>query len=82
MDLDKVRVILDMPPSMDVSKVKSFLEHIRYYQSFIKKITKVSYPLDKLTRKGEPYKWEAEQNEAFEGLKTMLAMTLILAYPN
>lgn len=35
-DLDKVRVTLEMPPSTDVTKVKSFLGHIGYYRRFIK----------------------------------------------
>lgn len=78
-DPDKVRIILEMPPSTDVSEVKSFLGHIGYYRRFIKNFAKVSYPLDKLTCKGEPYKWEAEQNETFEGLKTRLATAPILA---
>ena len=81
-DPDKVRVILEMPPSTDVSEVKSFLGHIGYYWRFIKNYAKFSYPLDKLTCKDEPYRWEAEQNEAFEGLKTRLATAPILAYPN
>ena len=42
-----------MPPSTDVIEVKSFLGHIGYYQRFIKNFAKISYPLDKLTCKGE-----------------------------
>ena len=82
MDPNKVRVILEMPPSTDVSEVKSFLGHIGYYWRFIKSFAKVSYPLDKNTCKGESYRWEVEQNEAFEGLKTRLATASILAYLN
>ncbi len=59
-DPDKIRVILDILPSTDVSEVKSFLGHIGYYWRFIKNFAKISYPLDKLTCKGEPYKWEVK----------------------
>ena len=59
-DLDKVRVIMEMQPSTNVTEVKSFLGHIGYYRRFIKNFAKVSYPLDKLTCKGEPFKWEKE----------------------
>ena len=68
-DPDKVQVILEMPPLTDVSEVKSFLGHIGYYRRFIKNFAKASYPLDKLTQNGEPYRWDDVQNEAFEDLK-------------
>jgi hypothetical protein len=42
----------------------------------------VSYPLDRLTCKGEPFRWEKEQDEAFDGLKIRLATAPILAYPD
>lgn len=54
-DPDKVRVIIETEPPTDVSGVKSFLGHIGYYRKFIKKFTQISYPLDKLTQKGESY---------------------------
>lgn len=57
---DKVRVIMEMQPSTNVTEVKSFLGHIGYYRRFIKNFAKVSYPLDKSTYKGEPFKWEKE----------------------
>ena len=69
MDPDKVRVIMEMQPSTNVTEVKSFLGHIGYYRRFIKNFAKILYPLDKLTCKGEPFKWEKEQDESFEGLK-------------
>ena len=68
-DPDKVKVIMEMQPSTNVTEVKSFLGHIGYYRRFSKNFAKVSYPLDKLTCKEEPFKWEKEQDESFEGLK-------------
>lgn len=81
-DPNKVRVIIEMEPPMDVTGVKSFLGHIGYYRKLIKNFTQISYPLHKLTRKGESYVWETTQGEAFEELKTRLVATPILAYPN
>ena len=71
-----------MQPSTNVTEVKSFLGHIGYYRRFIKQFAKVSYLLDRLTCKGESFKWDKEQDEAFEGLKIRLATAPILAYPN
>ena len=53
-----------------------------YYKRFIKNFAKVSYPLDRLTCKGESFRWEKEKDESFEGLKVHLARTPIVAYPD
>ncbi|XP_059075258.1 uncharacterized mitochondrial protein AtMg00860-like [Cryptomeria japonica] len=81
-DLDKVRVIVEMESPIDVTGVKSFLGHIGYYRKFIKNFAQLSFPLDKLTQKGEPYVWGPAQGEAFDELKRRLVATPILAYPN
>ena len=59
-DPDKVRVILEMQPSTNVTEVNSFLGHIGYYRRFIKNFAKVSYPLDRLICKGESFRWKKE----------------------
>lgn len=61
--------------------VKSFLGHIGYYRRFIKNFSQISYPLDKLTRKGELYTWGTPEGKAFEELKTRL-VAAFLACPN
>lgn len=71
-----------MEAPTDVTGVKSFLGHIKYYRRFIKNIARISYPMDRLTRKGESYAWTKEQEEAFEDLKTRLLVAPILALPN
>ena len=81
-DSDKVRVIVEMEVPMDVSRVKSFLGHIGYYRRFIKNYARIALPLDKLTRKGEPYIWNSEQETAFSELKNRLPGAPILVYPN
>lgn len=81
-DPDKIRVVLDMDSPTDVTGIKSFLGHVGYYRRFIKGFAEVSLPLERLTRKGEPFVWGKEQNEAFQELKTRLVSAPILAYPN
>lgn len=81
-DPDKVRVIVEMEAPDDVTGVKSFLGHIGYYRRFIKNFAQVSYPLDKLTRRGEPYVWGTAQEEAFQELKSRLVGMPILTYPD
>ena len=80
-DLDKVRVIVEMEAPTEVSRVKSFLRHIEYYRRFIKNYAQIALPLDKLTRKGEPYVWSSEQETSLKELNRLLGVP-ILAYPN
>ncbi|XP_057841469.2 uncharacterized mitochondrial protein AtMg00860-like [Cryptomeria japonica] len=79
---DKVRVIVEMEAPADITGVKSFLAHIGYYRRFIKNFARVSYPLDKLTWRGEQYAWGTTQEEAFQELKTRLVGAPILTYSN
>lgn len=81
-DPDKIRVIVEMESPIDVIGLKSFLGHIGYYKRFIKNFADISYPLDKLTRKSDPYTWGTSEGEAFEELKNRLVVAPILAYPN
>ena len=81
-DPDEIHVIIEMEVSTDVSGLKSFLGYIGYYKRFIKKFAQVSFSLDRLTRKGEPYVWGMEQETSFGELKTKLLGAPILAYPN
>jgi len=42
----------------------------------------VAGPLFALTRKGVPFVWNPECQQAFEKLKTILIEELVLAFPN
>ncbi|XP_059078069.1 uncharacterized protein LOC131876643 [Cryptomeria japonica] len=79
---DKIKVIVEMKAPTNVTGVKSFLGHVGYYRRFIKNFAKVSPPLDRLTRKGEPYVWTKLESDAFEELKTRLLGAPILSYLN
>lgn len=81
-DPDKVRVIVQMEAPENVTGVKSFLGHVGYYRRFIKIFSQVSYPLDLLMRKGQPFVWAEEQEKAFRELKEWLVSSPILMYPD
>lgn len=81
-DPDKIGVIINMESPTNVTGVKSFLDHVGYYRRFIKGFAQVSWSLDKLTRKGEPFVWGTEQEEAFTELKDRLVSAPILVYPD
>jgi len=62
--------------------VQKFLGLANYYRRFIKDFTRIAAPLHVLVRKEQKWKWEGEQEEAFERLKAVFTIESILAIPN
>ena len=58
---------------------RSFIGFANFYRNFIKDFAQVSGPLEKLTKKGTPFRWDTEQQEAFNLLKQLFTTTPILA---
>ena len=52
--LDKIRVIHDLEPQMNPSKVDSFVDYTRYYHKFVKVYTKLVYILEMILKKETP----------------------------
>jgi len=59
-------------------EVQQFLGFCHYYRWFNSKYSEKAEPLTRLTRKDEPFVWEAEQQLAFETMVT--AFTTLLAH--
>ena len=53
-----------------------------YCSRFIPDYSTVSEPLRRLTRTDTDWKWESEQENAFEKLKTMLSSDVVISYYN
>ena len=69
MEEDKIAGVLKWPTLQCVRDVRKFLGLVNYYRCFVKDFAKVALPMNKLTRKDEKWKWEEEQQKAFEQLK-------------
>ena len=69
----KVEAVLNMPPPTDVSTLKSFLGSVQFYGKFIANLSTLAEPLFRLTKKATSWKWEQEEQAAFEHLKSLLA---------
>ena len=76
----KVDAIVKMPPPTDVSGLRSFLGAVQFYGKFIPNLSTMTEPLTRLTRKETPWKWEAEQQAAFQRLKDELCKDTVLAH--
>ena len=69
MEEDKVAGVLNWPVPKTVRDVRKFLGLANYYRRFVKDFAKLARPLNNLTRKEEKWRWEDEQQKAFEQLK-------------
>ena len=66
---DKIEGVLKWPIPQYIWDVRRFLGLANYYICFVKDFAKVALPLNKLTKKDEKWKWEEEQQKAFNQLK-------------
>ena len=62
--------------------MQKFLGLANYYRRFIKDFARIAAPLHVLVRKEQKWKWEGEQEEAFERLKAVFTTEPILAIPD
>lgn len=79
---DRIRPILDYPRPKTVRQVRRFLGMVGFYARFIPGMSQISEPLNSLKRKGCKFKWEAQQQNAFEVLKDCLCNPPLLHSPN
>ena len=62
--------------------MQKFLGLANYYRRFIKNFARIVALLHVLVRKEQKWKWEREQEEAFEKLKTVFTTEPVLAIPD
>ena len=81
MEEEKVEGVLKWPMPQCVRDVRKFLGLANYYRRFVKNFAKITLPMNWLTRKNEKWKWEEEQQAAFEKLKAVFVTRPVLATP-
>ena len=69
MDMKKVSVIRAWATPRRLKDVQSFLGFANFYRRFIKGFSTLAQPLIALTRKGTPFFWTPEVQNAFDSLK-------------
>jgi len=79
---EKVEGVLNWPASRSIKEVQKFLGLANYYRRFIKDFARIAALLHVLVRKEQKWKWEEEQEEAFEKLKAGFTTEPILAIPD
>ncbi|KAI0992287.1 hypothetical protein K3495_g15899, partial [Podosphaera aphanis] len=81
-DPEKVKAIGTWEAPKNIKGVRSFLGFANFYRTFIPEFAQTSAPLQSLTKKGTPFRWDQEQRESFEGLKSLFSTAPILALWN
>ncbi|MGL4388093.1 MAG: reverse transcriptase domain-containing protein, partial [Brevinema sp.] len=79
---EKIKAVKDYPVPKNVKDIQAFFGLAGYYRRFIKDFSKIVKPINKLLIKGTEFKWDKEQQNAFEYLKEKLTTAPLLQYPN
>lgn len=72
---DKVKAISEMPPPKDLKQIESFLGMVQYYAKFVPQLSALASPLNQLRKNGVEFSWGAQQQRAFEMIKSRLLQT-------
>ena len=78
----KADAVAKMPPPTNVSTLRSFLGSVQFYGKFVPNLSTLTEPLSRLTRKDTPWKWDTDEQTAFQRLKDVLGTDTVLAHFN
>jgi hypothetical protein len=81
-DRAKIEVIEQLPPSMNIKGIRSFLSHAGFYCRFIKNFSYIARPLTQLLAKDAPFEFENACMQSFEILKKVLISAPIIQPPD
>ena len=59
---EKVSAVRDLPPPVDISKLRSALGLFSYYRKFVENFSIIASPLHCLLRKGVKWHWDEDQH--------------------
>ena len=76
----KVKAIQEAPAPKNPTELKSFLGMLNFYGKFIPNLSSILDPLHSLLRKDVVWKWEVEQQEAFDKAKNQLQSSDVLVH--
>ena len=93
-DPEKIQKVQDWPRPSNVDDVRAFLGFTGYYRRFVRDFSRISRPLNEMLAgiqrkkskkkitEPKPWKWGAEEENAFRELKTQLTTPPILGFPD
>ena len=79
-NLDKIKVVLDMPPPSSIKEVQRLTGRITALSRFVSRASDKCQPFFQVLKKA--FQWDANCEEAFSALKTYLSSPPILVSPS
>lgn len=81
-DKSKINHIHSLPPPTTLREVHSFLGHAGFYRRFIKDFSKIALLFCNLLKKDITFDFNEKCQIAFENLKEVLTLALVIQLPN
>ena len=82
MDPEKLAAVTNWPEPQNVKDLRGFLGLATYYRKFVHRFAELTFPLNKLLRKNEPFIMGKDQRLAIKHLVNALTQGPILAQPD
>ena len=81
-DPDKVKAIRELQPPRSKEDIRSLLGLVGFYREFIKDLSVLTEPIQKLMKKEVEFVWGVEQQKAFDTIKKSISEKSCLEFPN
>lgn len=81
-DPKKVKCMIDFPTPTCLVEVQRFLGMCNYYRKYVREYSRITKPMNELTKKDVPFIRSQSCKDSFETLKLALISTPILIFPN
>jgi hypothetical protein len=81
-DRAKIEVIEQLPPPVNVKRIRSFLGHTGFYRRFINDFSHIARPLTNLLAKDVPFEFDDAYLQSFNIFKKALISAPIIQPPD